>query len=176
MKYSKKYIRYRFFSSTCFDVAKTWNFTSSGVQNRETKNRRRGMIVTSFQDFKLHGKQLSQSFCYCELIKSPKTGTKVRCLQENKKMSEKSVFREAWSAEMTSQSYPVSCFWSRGFVPHWKWNFTFLVHQDTSKKNRYRIYFLLYFISTLWRFYLANKKKSVIYTIKAIPAVGASWH
>ena len=32
-------------------------------------------------------------------------------------MSEKSVFREAWSSEMTSQSLPVLCFWSRGFVP-----------------------------------------------------------
>ena len=36
------------FSSPCFDVPKTWNFTSSGVQNRETKDRRLGMIVTSF--------------------------------------------------------------------------------------------------------------------------------
>ena len=30
-------------------------------------------------------------------------------------MSEKSVFREAWSPKMTSQSFPVSCFWSCGF-------------------------------------------------------------
>ena len=41
--------------SPCFDVPKPSNFTSGGVQNRETKNRRLGTIVTSFQDFKLRG-------------------------------------------------------------------------------------------------------------------------
>ena len=41
------------FPSSCFDVPKATNFTSGGVQNRETKNRRLGAIVTSFQDFKL---------------------------------------------------------------------------------------------------------------------------
>ena len=35
--------------------------TKTGV----TKNRRLGMMVTSFQDLKLCGKQISQSFCYC---------------------------------------------------------------------------------------------------------------
>ena len=53
------------------------------------------MIVTSFQDFKLCEKQISQLFSYCELINSLRNGTIVRCLQENKKMSDKSVFREA---------------------------------------------------------------------------------
>ena len=125
------------------------DFTSGGVQNRETKNRRLGIIVTSFQDFKLRGKQIFQSFSCCELI----NGTKMRCLQENKKMimSEKSVFREAASPEMTSQSFPVSCFSSRGFVPPGS--------ENTGKKNRYRIYFFAILISTLWRSYLANKKK-----------------
>ena len=55
-------------------------------------------------------------------------------------MSEKSVFRETLSLEMTSQSFPV-CFWSHGFVPHRKGNFTFLVRQNKGKENRYRIYF-----------------------------------
>ena len=36
------------------------------------------MIVTSFQDLKLRGKQISQSTSYCELINSPRNGTKVR--------------------------------------------------------------------------------------------------
>ena len=31
-------------------------------------------------------------------------------------MSEKSVFPETLSPEITSQSFPVSCFWSRSFV------------------------------------------------------------
>ena len=63
-----------------------------------------------------------------ELINSLKNGSKVHCLQENKKMSEKSVFSKAWSPEMTSQSFPVSCFWSRGFVFHRKWNLILLIH------------------------------------------------
>ena len=108
------------FSIAIFHVTKVSNFTSGGVQSRETKNSRLGMIVTSFQDFKLREKQISQSFSYCELINSLRNGTILRCLLENKKMSEKYVFREAWSPEMTSQSFPVSCFWSRGFVPHRK--------------------------------------------------------
>ena len=49
--------------------------------------------MTSFQDFKLREKQIFQSFSYCELIDSLRNGTIVVCLQENKKMSEKSVFR-----------------------------------------------------------------------------------
>ena len=80
-------------------------------------------------------------------------------------MPEKSVFRKAWSPEMKSQSFPVSCFWSRGFVPHRKWNLTLLVHQNTGKENRYRKFFFAIHISTLRRFNRANKKKSVIYTL-----------
>ena len=49
-------------------------------------NRKLGKIVTSFQDFKLLGKQIFQSFSYCELRVSPRNGTKVSCSQENKKM------------------------------------------------------------------------------------------
>ena len=68
------------FPSSRFDVPKVSNFTSGVVQNRETKNRTLGMIVTSFQDFKLHVKQISQPFSYCELINSLRNGTIVRCL------------------------------------------------------------------------------------------------
>ena len=39
------------------------------------------MIVTSFLDLKLCGKQISQSFSDCELINYPKNGTKVHCLK-----------------------------------------------------------------------------------------------
>ena len=87
-------------------------------------------------------------------------------LAHNKKMTEKSIFREAWSPELTSQSFPVSCFWCRGFVPHRKWNLTLLVHQNTGKENRYGKIFFATLISTLGRFNRANKKKSVIYTLK----------
>ena len=78
------------------------------IKNNLTKNGRLEMIVTSFQDSKLHEKQVSQSFSYCELINSPRNGTKVRCLSENKKMLKKSVFCEAWSPEM--MSFPIPCF------------------------------------------------------------------
>ena len=63
------------FPSSRFDVPKASNFTSGGIQNRETKNRTLGMIVTSFQDFKLREKQISQSFSYCEIINSLRNGT-----------------------------------------------------------------------------------------------------
>ena len=86
-------------------------------------------------------------------------------LAHNKKMTEKSVFREAWSPELTSQSFPVSCFWPRGFVPHRKWNLALLAHQNTGKENRYRKTFFATLISTLERFNPANKKKYVIYTL-----------
>ena len=73
-------------------------------------------------------------------------------------MTEKSVFREAWSPELTSQSFPVSCFWCRGFVPHRKWHLTLLAHQNTGKENRYRKTFLLHLSAHWERFNQANKK------------------
>ena len=75
------------FPSSCFDVPKASNFTSGGVQNCDTKNRRLGTIVTS-----ISGKNTSQSFSYCELINLLRNGTIVRCLWENKKTSEKLFF------------------------------------------------------------------------------------
>ena len=111
-----------------------------------------------------------EKLSYCELINSLRNGTIVRCLSEHKKMSEKSVVREAWIPEMTSQSFPVSCFWSRGFVPHRRWNLTLLVHQNTGKENCYRIFLFATLISTLGRFNREKKKKkSVIYTLTRRP-------
>ena len=52
------------FPSPCFDVPEASNFTSSGVQNCKTKNRRLGTIETSYQDFKLREKQISPAFSY----------------------------------------------------------------------------------------------------------------
>ena len=87
-------------------------------------------------------------------------------LAHNKKTTKKSVFCEAWSPELTSQLFPGSCFWCRGFVPHRKWNLTLLAHQNMGKENRYRKIFFATLISTLGRFNRANKKISVIYTLK----------
>ena len=74
---AKKNLRERF-SFPVFDVPKASNFTSGGVQSCGTKNMRLGMIVTSFQDFKLSEKQISLTFSHCELISSLRNGTIVR--------------------------------------------------------------------------------------------------
>ena len=153
------------FPFPCFVVPKASNFTSGGVQNCETKNRGLGTIVTSIQDSKPHEKQISPTFSYFLINNTLLYQFLANWLAHNKKMTEKSVFREAWNPELTSQSFSVSCFWCRGFVPHWKWNLTLLAHQNTGKENRYRKKFFATLISTLGRFNRANNKKSVIYTL-----------
>ena len=70
-------------------------------------------------------------------------------IAHNKKMTKKSVFREAWSPEMTSQSFPVSSFWSRGFVPHRKWN---LASKHGKGKSLWKFFSLLYISSVWWHF------------------------
>ena len=105
------------------------------------------MIVMSYQDFKLHGKQISPTFSYFPINNTQLYHFLANLLVHNKEMTEKSVFWEAWSPEMMSQSFPVSCFWSHSFVSHQKWNFTFLVHQNMGKKNRYWIYLFLLYLS-----------------------------
>ena len=61
---------------------------------------------------------------------------------------------------MMSQSFPVSCWWSLGFVPNRKWNFTFLVHQNTERKPLSNKIFAI-LTSTLLRFNRANKIKKI---------------
>ena len=79
-------------------------------------------------------------------------------------MTEKSVFREAWSPELTSQSFPVSCFWCRGFVSYRKLNLTLLAHQNTGKENPYRKIFLPH-LSANWGDLIEQIKKSLSYTL-----------
>ena len=55
---------HRDFPFECFDVPKASNFTSGGVQNRETKDGGLGTIVTSIQDSKPREKQISPMFSY----------------------------------------------------------------------------------------------------------------
>ena len=79
------------------------------------------MIVTSFQDLKFFGKTDFSATFSCFLINNAFLyHFLTNLLAHSKKMSEKSVYREALSPEITSQSFPVSCFWSRGFVAHRK--------------------------------------------------------
>ena len=65
------------------------------------------MIVTSIQDSKPHEKQISPTFSYF-LINNAQLlyHFLANLLAHNKKMTEKSVFREAWNPELTSQSFP----------------------------------------------------------------------
>ena len=83
-------------------------------------------------------KQISPTFSYFLINNALLHHFLANWLAHNKKMTEKSVFREAWSPELTSQSFPVPCCWCRGFVHHRKWNLTLLAHQNTGKENRYR--------------------------------------
>ena len=74
----------------------------------KTKNRRLRTIVTSFQDYKLREKTNFSDvflFSYNNALSYHFLAT---WLAHNKKMIEKSVFREAWSPQLTSQSFPVS--------------------------------------------------------------------
>ena len=136
-----------------------------GTKLRHQKQETGNDCDVNSKDSKPRQKQISQSFSYCELINLLRNGTIVHCLWENKKTSEKSVFREAWSPELTSQSFPVSCFWCRSFVPHRKWNLMLLAHENTGKENRYRKFFLLY-LSVHWGDLIEQIKKSVIYSLK----------
>ena len=73
-------------------------------------------------------------------------------------MSEKSVFRKASSPE----SFPVSCFWPRGFDHRPEVKFG-------ARKITIEIFVLrLILISTMWKFYRANKK-NLSYTLNNYP-------
>ena len=74
-------------------------------------------------------------------------------------MSEKSVFREAWSPEMTSQSFPVCLVSLFCTTPEVKF------HAFVTSKHRYPNFFFAILSSTLGRFNRTNKKKSVMYTL-----------
>lgn len=63
-------------------------------------------------------------------------------LAHNNKMSEKSaILQESLNSKMTPRSFPVSGFALIYFVSNRKWIFTVLVHQNTGKKDRHRIFF-----------------------------------
>ena len=87
-------------------------------------------------------------------------------LAHNKTMTEKSVFREAWSPQWNDVIIiPNLLFLVSRFCTPPEVKFHDLVHQNTGKENRCRIYFFAILISTLWRFYLANKRKNLSCTL-----------
>ena len=124
------------------------------TQNSKTKKRRLRMIVTSFQDLKLLAKQISPAFSHFLINNALLYYFLTKWLAHNKKMTEKSVFHEVSSPEMTLDS----CFWSRDFVAHRKWNFMFLVRQNTGRENCYQIIFLLY-LWVHWGHFIKQRKK-----------------
>ena len=63
------------------------------------------------------GEQISPTFSYFLINSALLYHFLVDLLADNQKMT---VFHKASSHEMTSQSFPVSCFWSRSFVPRQK--------------------------------------------------------
>ena len=156
-KYSKKQNFDRDFPSPCFDVPKTGNFTSGGVQNRKTKNRRLGTIVTSSQDFKLREKQISPTFSYFLINNALLYHSLVNWLAHNKKMTEKSVFLRSLKSWNDVTIIPRLLFLVSRLCTPPEINFTFLIHQNTGKENRYRKFFFAILISALRRFNRANK-------------------
>ena len=83
------------FPFPCFDVPKESNVTSGGVQNHETKNRRLGTIMTSFQDFKLPEKQISLTFSYFLINNALLCHFLANWLAHNKKMTE--IWFKSWN-------------------------------------------------------------------------------
>ena len=98
-------------------------------------------------------------------------------------MTEKSVFREAWGPELTSQSFPVSCLVSRFCTPPEVKFDAFGTSKHGKGKSLWQKLFLLY-LSVHWgegkslsKFFLLHlsahwgdlieqiRKKSVIYTV-----------
>ena len=126
------------FPAPCFDVPKASNFTSGGVQNRETKTRRLGTIVTSFPDFKLRENQISPIFAYFLINNTLMYHFLANWLAHNEKMTEKSVFREAWSLELTSIISRVPFLVSQFCIPAEGKFDALMVHQNMGKENRYR--------------------------------------
>ena len=110
---------YCFFFFCFFTKNINFHFRCGARPRNQNKKRRLGMIVTSFQDFKPRGKQIS----------------------------------------------PVSCFWTRGFVPQWKWNSTIWVHQNEGKKTRYRIFVSLC-LSVYCGDFTEQIRKPVMYSLK----------
>ena len=154
-KYSKKVFSISIFLSRVLMYQKHQISLPVGYKTARPKT---GNWERLWRQFKPREKQISPTFSYFLINNALLYHFLANWLAHNKKMTEKSVFRDAWSPEFTSQSFPVSCFWSRGFVPHRKWNLTLLAHQNTGKENRYRKNFFAILISAMGRFNRANKK------------------
>ena len=80
------------FSSPCFDVPKTSNFSSGGVKTTRPKTGD-WMNVKSYQDLKFLGKQIFPKFSYFLINSSLLCHFLANRLAYKKKMTEKSVFR-----------------------------------------------------------------------------------
>ena len=149
------------FPPPCFDVPKSSNFTSGGVQNRDTKNRRLGAIVTSIQDSKPREKQISPTF-YFLINNALLYHFLANWLAHNKKMTEICFSRglESWIDVTIIPSLPflVSQFCT---PPEVKFD-AFGTSKHEEGKSLSKNFATL--ISTLGRFDRANKK-NLSYTL-----------
>ena len=162
------------FPAPCFDVPKASNFTSGGVQNRETKTRRLGTIVTSFPDFKLRENQISPIFAYFLINNTLMYHFLANWLAHNEKMTEKSVFREDWSPEMTSESFPISCFGLAVLYPTGSeiWRFWYI--KTGGRKIAIKNFSLLY-ISVHWGDLIEKIKKKYVIANEPSRAKTRGW-
>ena len=126
----------------------------SGAKPRDQKQET-GNDSDVISGLKVLGKQISPAFSYFLINNALLYHILANWLAHNKKMTKKYAFCKVPSPEMTSKSFPVPCFWTRGFVPHGKSNFTFLIRQNTGQENRFRVFFFAMIISTseskLWK-------------------------
>ena len=67
------------------------------------------MIVMSIQDSKPYEKQISPTFSYFLINNTLLYHFLANWVAHNETINDKSVFREAWSPELTSQSFPATC-------------------------------------------------------------------
>ena len=111
-------------------------------------------------------KQISPTFSYFLINNALLYHFLTNWLVHNKKMTEKSVFREAWSPELASQSFPVSCFLVSRFCTPLEVKFDAFGTSKHGEGKSLSKNFFATLISTLGKFNWANIKISVIYTLK----------
>ena len=122
------------------------------------------MIVTSFQYSKLCKKQISQTFSYCEQINSLRNGAIDYSVLLIRKCWRNLFFCEAWSPEMTSQSFPVSCFLVSQFCTPLEVKFDAFGTLKHGEGKSLSKNFLLY-LSAHWGDLIEQIKKNLSYTL-----------
>ena len=123
----------------------------------KTESRRLGMIVISFQDTYFHRKHFSVILLswakklHLEMVQKCTAHKKIRKWLRTLFFF---VQLNVLKCRHDHSKFPVS-----RFVPHWKWNFLFLVHQNTNNSFFYFCYTYQYIVEIL-----SSKSKNLLYT------------